>query len=130
MFTSAASSDTTSIASQYKGYFENGRRYQSVSSNEYYQPAGIACPIDQAKVCLANYLPDEKQWEAMDEGHLLFLILDSQRSNPLFRSPVPKSAQNIIDVGTGSGTWALEVADRWPSGGFCTSVHKLYGQMY
>lgn len=49
--------------------------------------------------------PDEKQWDAMEKGHLLFLILDSQRANPLFRSPISSKAQNIIDLGTGQGDW-------------------------
>ena len=48
---------------------------------------------------------DEKQWEAMEAGHMLMLILDSQRANTLFRSPISPKAQHIIDVGTGSGDW-------------------------
>ena len=41
-------SETTSIASVYKGYFENGRRYQSLRDEEYFLPT------------------DEKQWESME----------------------------------------------------------------
>lgn len=43
------------------------------------------------------------------------LILDNQRTNPLFYSPIPEHAQNILDVGTGSGIWARDVGDKYPS---------------
>lgn len=84
------------MSSLYKGYYENGRRYQNVSSEDYLMPA------------------DEKQWGSMEAGHLLFLILDSQRSNTLFRSPISPKAQHILDIGTGSGEWAIDVADKFP----------------
>lgn len=91
-------SDTTSIAdSIYAGHIENGRRYQTVREGEYHLPA------------------DEKQFNSMDIVHLVHLILDSRQPNPLFFSPI-NSPQNILDVGTGSGIWAKEVADRFPSG--------------
>lgn len=44
----------------------------------------------------------------MEAGHMLMLILDSQRANTLFRSPISPEAQHIIDVGTGSGDWYAE----------------------
>lgn len=47
---------------------------------------------------------------------MLMLILDSQRSNTLFRSPISPKSQHIIDLGTGSGEWAIDVADRYPHG--------------
>ena len=47
---------------------------------------------------------------------MLMLILDSQRSNTLFRSPISPNWQHIIDLGTGSGEWAIDVADRYPHG--------------
>lgn len=42
------------------------------------------------------------------------LILDSDRPNPLFCSPIPETA-NILDVGTGSGEWAKDAAEKFPS---------------
>lgn len=80
----------------YKGYYENGRRYQNVSSNKYFQPS------------------DDKQFEANEAAHMLCLILDSTKANPLFRSPISSHACHILDVGTGSGAWALDTADRFP----------------
>lgn len=49
----------------------------------------------------------------MEAGHLVMLILDSQRTNTLFRSPVTPKWQHVLDIGTGSGDWALDVADRY-----------------
>ena len=48
-------------------------------------------------------------------GHHLHLIRDSQHANPLFRSPISSDAVNILDLGTGSGEWAVDVADRYPN---------------
>lgn len=50
----------------------------------------------------------------MHAAHVVYRILDSEQENPLFRSPISKTAQNILDVGTGSGVWAVEVADLLP----------------
>lgn len=48
---------------------------------------------------------------------MTFLILESQQKNPLFRSPIDESkVQNILDLGTGDGAWAIDVADRLPHG--------------
>lgn len=90
--------DSTSISSSiYAGYVENGRRYQTTREGEYWGPS------------------DEKQFESMEAAHIVYYILESKRKNPLFRSPISDTAQNILDVGTGNGTWAREVADRYPS---------------
>lgn len=43
---------------------------------------------------------------SIQAGHLAFVILESQRENPLFRSPIDeKKVQNILDLGTGDGAW-------------------------
>ncbi|OBT62535.1 hypothetical protein VE03_07387 [Pseudogymnoascus sp. 23342-1-I1] len=90
-------SETTSIASSmYRGYIENGRRYQTVKEGTYWGPS------------------DEQQFETFEAGHLVYQILDCQEENNLFRSPIPENAQHIIDLGTGDGTWAVQVADRYP----------------
>lgn len=40
--------------------------------------------------------------------HLVALVLDSDRENPLFRAPV-RDPQHILDLGTGKGIWAMYV---------------------
>ncbi|EME42851.1 hypothetical protein DOTSEDRAFT_131895 [Dothistroma septosporum NZE10] len=49
----------------------------------------------------------------MDAGHFVYLLMESGRDNPLFRSPL-RSSRNVLDVGTGTGTWAIDVADKSP----------------
>lgn len=33
----------------------------------------------------------------------------------LHRAPIPKDVQNVLDVGTGTGIWAIDFADQYPS---------------
>ncbi|KAJ5334539.1 hypothetical protein N7452_006942 [Penicillium brevicompactum] len=84
-------SETTSIGSSlYRGLVDNGRRIPS----------------------------DELQFETYEAGHLVDLILESDRANPLFRSPVGADrdrALQVLDIGTGQGTWAVDVADMFPN---------------
>lgn len=42
--------------------------------------------------------------------HLVDLILDSERENPLFRAPCGDDKEaplHILDIGTGMGTWVM-----------------------
>ncbi|OQE00175.1 hypothetical protein PENVUL_c057G01710 [Penicillium vulpinum] len=90
-------SETTSIGSSlYRGLEENGRRYQTLSHKEYLIPS------------------DEKQFETYEAGHLVALVMDSDQENPLFRAPV-KNPKHILDLGTGLGNWAIDVADMFPT---------------
>ncbi|KAJ5097856.1 hypothetical protein N7532_004857 [Penicillium argentinense] len=90
-------SETTSIGSSiYRGLMENGRRYQSLRNEEYLVPS------------------DDQMFETYEAGHLVALILDSERENPLFRSPVGRDPKHILDLGTGKGVWAIDVADMFP----------------
>ncbi|KAF3384708.1 Secondary metabolism regulator LAE1 [Penicillium rolfsii] len=91
-------SETTSIASTIaKGRLENGRRYQATKEDNYWGPS------------------DEQQFEAFEISHILFLVLDHYQPNPLFRAPIGDSPKHILDVGTGKGSWAIDVADLYPT---------------
>ncbi|KAJ5094738.1 hypothetical protein N7456_010599 [Penicillium angulare] len=57
---------------------------------------------------------DEQQFESLEAGHAVAGVLDGERPNPLFQSPIPKDAKNILDIGTGNGLWAIDVADMRP----------------
>ncbi|KAJ5585144.1 uncharacterized protein N7459_004944 [Penicillium hispanicum] len=93
--------ETASIGSSiYRGFMQNGRRYQSLRDKEYCVPS------------------DEQQFETYEAGHLVDLILDSDRDNPLFRSPIGLNRSDsihVLDIGTGAGTWAIDVADMFPN---------------
>ena len=41
----------------------------------------------------------------MAASHIQLSILDSDRDNHLFYSPVSQDAKNILDIGTGDATW-------------------------
>jgi trans-aconitate methyltransferase len=89
-------SETTSISSSiYRGRMINGRKYSSLRE-DYWGPV------------------DDQQYETQNAGHVMYLVLDSNRPNPLFRSPV-SDPQYILDIGTGPGTWAIDVADQYPA---------------
>lgn len=90
-------SETTSIGSSiYRGLMENGRRYQTLNSKEYLIPS------------------DEQMFDSYEAGHLVALILEANRDNPLFRAPIGEDPKQILDLGTGKGTWAIDVADMFP----------------
>ncbi|KAJ5743227.1 hypothetical protein N7533_010329 [Penicillium manginii] len=90
-------SETTSLSSTiYRGIMENGRRYQNLKEGEYWGPA------------------DEQQFESYEAGHLTYLVVDSETPNPLFQAPVT-NPKHILDVGTGRGSWAIDVADMFPN---------------
>jgi len=58
---------------------------------------------------------DDQQFETMDAGHYLYLILNSDNTaNYLYRSPV-LDPEFVLDIGTGPGTWAIDVADKFPA---------------
>ncbi|KXG51842.1 uncharacterized protein PGRI_092350 [Penicillium griseofulvum] len=89
-------SETTSLAScVYRGVFENGRRYQTVREGASWCPS------------------DEQQFESLEAAHLLCILLDANTENPLFHAPV-KNPKQILDIGTGRGNWAIDVADMFP----------------
>ncbi|PLN84923.1 S-adenosyl-L-methionine-dependent methyltransferase [Aspergillus taichungensis] len=81
-------SETTSITSSVaRGRFQNGRRGPS----------------------------DEQQFESFEVGHMLFLMLDYDRQNPHHHAPITQPPKHILDIGTGKGSWALDIADMYPS---------------
>ncbi|KAH4169211.1 hypothetical protein HBI52_000930 [Parastagonospora nodorum] len=54
---------------------------------------------------------DELAKEILDFAHHMYLLtLDQQ----LYLAPI-RSPQNILDVGTGTGIWAIDMADQFPS---------------
>ncbi|KAM0311055.1 hypothetical protein ACHAO8_007488 [Botrytis cinerea] len=90
-----ASTASTSITSSMLNYtYENGRRYHAYQSGSYLLPN------------------DEAEQQRLDLKHHVFkLILGGK----LFCAPIDPNPQRILDVGTGTGLWAIECADEFAS---------------
>ncbi|KAF2496992.1 S-adenosyl-L-methionine-dependent methyltransferase [Lophium mytilinum] len=81
-------------ASVYDYRYENGRRYHAYSEGKYLVPN------------------DELEKDRLDLQHHTFrLTVDGA----LYIAPIPKNVQTVLDVGTGTGIWAIEFADEHPS---------------
>ncbi|KAM0239566.1 hypothetical protein ACHAP5_008212 [Fusarium lateritium] len=94
----SAESDTESTASITSSIFEHryfqGRAYANPKYGRHWAPN------------------DEEQLEALDLiHHWLTLMLDDK----LFLAPIEDNPQNILDIGTGTGIWAINMADEFPS---------------
>ncbi|KAL7274173.1 hypothetical protein RUND412_002933 [Rhizina undulata] len=90
-------SETTSLNSVAKNHvYENGRRYHGYKQGRYVFP------------------DDEAEQDRMDLSHHCCLLA---LRGELFICPVGKESppQRILDVGTGTGIWALDAADQFPS---------------
>ncbi|OKL57674.1 hypothetical protein UA08_06948 [Talaromyces atroroseus] len=88
------STTSTSILSSIRDYeYSNGRRYHAYKKGAYLLPN------------------DEMEQERLDMLHHVFLLALDGR---LFISPL-HDPQRIFDVGTGTGLWAIDVADEYPS---------------
>ncbi|KAF2204216.1 S-adenosyl-L-methionine-dependent methyltransferase [Delitschia confertaspora ATCC 74209] len=86
---------TMSVTSSVYDYrFENGRRYHAYAEGKY--------PVPN----------DEVEKDRLDLQHHAFrLTLDGA----LYRAPISKNIQDVLDVGTGTGIWAIEFAEEHPS---------------
>ncbi|OJD35752.1 s-adenosyl-l-methionine-dependent methyltransferase [Diplodia corticola] len=88
-------STTTSLNSEVVDYrYEHGRRYHSFREGAYWLPN------------------DQDEADRLDLQHRVWrLSLDGA----LHAAPVPPNVHQVLDVGTGSGLWAIEFADENPS---------------
>ncbi|RDW72724.1 class I SAM-dependent methyltransferase [Aspergillus mulundensis] len=95
VFSDDYNSELTSLRSSIVDYrYENGRRYHAYRAGSYWGPN------------------DEKAQDHLDFGHHVYnLVLGGH----LYLAPIPTDVQKVLDVGTGTGIWAMEFADLHPS---------------
>ncbi|KAL4782496.1 S-adenosyl-L-methionine-dependent methyltransferase [Aspergillus varians] len=87
-------SDTTSLNSMITSYrYENGRRYHAYKEGAYWGPN------------------DEEQNEQLEIAHHMFTMLLDKK---LVLAPIDSNVQRALDVGTGTGIWAIDFAEDNP----------------
>ncbi|UPK94434.1 hypothetical protein LCI18_005369 [Fusarium solani-melongenae] len=92
---SDAESSTASLSSSILDYRTiNGRTYHSDRGNAAYWGAN-----------------DERQSEAMDIGHHMWTL---SQDGALHLAPLKDDIQKALDIGTGTGIWAIDFADEYP----------------
>ncbi|KAL2211224.1 S-adenosyl-L-methionine-dependent methyltransferase [Sarocladium strictum] len=96
-FISERASTTASLSSSILDYRTiHGRRYHSTHSGN-------------GEYWAAN---DDAQNESLDIiHHMLTLLLDGE----LCKAPIKDNIQKVVDIGTGTGTWAIDFADKYPN---------------
>jgi SAM-dependent methyltransferase len=83
------------LASSITNYrFENGRRYHAYKDGKYWAPN------------------DEDQNGQLEIANHIFLLLFD---GALFQAPLDPSPKEVLDIGTGTGIWAIDFADQFPS---------------
>lgn len=91
------SNDSTAsiaLASSARDYYEQGRHYYAYRAGSYLFPN------------------DEREQDCVDLKHNMFLKLFNRT---LHFAPLSKSeSMNVIDLGTGTGHWAIDFADLYP----------------
>ncbi|KAF4621959.1 hypothetical protein G7Y89_g14385 [Cudoniella acicularis] len=91
--TDSLASTSTSISSSVRDFtFENGRRYHKFREGAY------------------NFPNDDSEQEREDMKHAMMVNLCQQ----LHFAPIGPNPQNILDMGTGTGVWAIEMGDLYP----------------
>ncbi|KAL3422653.1 methyltransferase [Phlyctema vagabunda] len=88
-------SASTSLSSSVRDYlYENGRRYHAFREGTY------------------NFPNDDTEQEREDLKHAMMSHLLNGR---LHYAPIGPTPQNILDIGTGTGIWAIEMGDLYPT---------------
>ncbi|QPC70860.1 hypothetical protein HYE68_001612 [Fusarium pseudograminearum] len=90
-----SSSYLTSLKSSIFSYrYENGRRYHAFHEGTYLVPN------------------DDEEQNRMDLVHHIYSLV---MQGKLHTAPINENPQRVLDLGTGTGIWAIDFADEYPS---------------
>ncbi|KAK3307401.1 S-adenosyl-L-methionine-dependent methyltransferase [Chaetomium strumarium] len=92
-YATSSTGSTSVTSSVYAHTYENGRRYQHFKNGRY--------PIPN----------DDEELNREDMKHAMLLELCDGK---LFYAPIGEHPQKVLDIGTGTGIWAIEMGDRFP----------------
>lgn len=88
------STASTSLASSILNYeYSNGRRYHGYRSGAYVLPN------------------DDEEQDRLDLFHHIFLMM---LDGKLYDAPIATTPQRVLDIGTGTGIWAIDFGDENP----------------
>ncbi|KAF2085456.1 methyltransferase [Saccharata proteae CBS 121410] len=91
----AESAASTSLSSSVRDYvFENGRRFHKFREGQYLFPN------------------DDLEQDREDMKHALVVTVMGDK---LHFAPIGETPQHILDMGTGTGIWCIEMAETYPS---------------
>ncbi|KAH0610723.1 uncharacterized protein H6S33_011150 [Morchella sextelata] len=86
---------TESLSSSiYEYRYENGRRYHAYKAGKYMLPN------------------DEREQDRLD---IIAHVYNLVHSGKLHLAPIDPNPQHILDIGTGTGIWAIDCAEQYPS---------------
>ncbi|KAE9367019.1 S-adenosyl-L-methionine-dependent methyltransferase [Stipitochalara longipes BDJ] len=86
---------STSLASSVReNYYVHGRRYSAYKDSGYIRPN------------------DETEVDRLDMFHHILKLVSNGK---LYEAPLPKDVQRVLDIGCGTGLWAIDFADEHPS---------------
>ncbi|MCJ1432955.1 hypothetical protein MMC27_002313 [Xylographa pallens] len=105
--------DFASITSSIVDYeFENGRRYHAYKAGSAYPSIVLYARVLTAVAQLDYPYPnDELEQDRLDlQHHVITLLLNGE----LHLAPL-ENPKRILDLGTGTGLWAIEMADNFPN---------------
>ncbi|KAH7162124.1 S-adenosyl-L-methionine-dependent methyltransferase [Dactylonectria estremocensis] len=91
----SVASSTASISESILDYRRlHGRTYENIKTTEYWAPN------------------DDQQNDGLDMIHNATLMMLGDK---LYLAPIPDNLDRVLDVGTGTGIWAMDFGDQFPS---------------